>query len=358
MMVYEARIWNKVLSSSEITDNYAKSLIGNEPNLTYYWKLNEKSGTNVTDLGTNKKNGILTGTYDWNISRPSSLYPYLIKQNSSYYTINSANYDSTTTHNFIPLTLTGGTIPNINDIINFGFDSLGSLTNNITVNTDTFLPYTKFSNIQIYKTDGTNIITPNIKVNGIKSTKAMAIANGDISKKVANNIDFFELVNTQSGNGKIRIVVSNDKGITWYTTSDNGTTWTNLNLNIPLKDYISLNSTELTNWNTSRDTILANGINPVGMNIINFNTLVGDTIRFAYVLERPLYSDVSLIDTLRWQIDAIGSFKKMKDSEVDIELFTDLIKVTPTINNDIMKINIESGSGSSGGNLTYVTNEW
>lgn len=79
---------------------------------------------------------------------------YLIKQNSNYYTINLANYDSTTTHDFTPLTLTGGIIPNKSDIETFGFNNLNVLTNSMTVGSDTFIPVLKFDNtaeLKMYK---------------------------------------------------------------------------------------------------------------------------------------------------------------------------------------------------------------
>lgn len=79
---------------------------------------------------------------------------YLIKQNSNYYTINSTNYDSITSHNFLPLILTGGTNPNKSDIETFGFTDLSVLTNNMTKDSDTFKPIDKFNNtaeLKLYK---------------------------------------------------------------------------------------------------------------------------------------------------------------------------------------------------------------
>lgn len=84
----------------------------------------------------------------------SVLNKFLVKQNSNYYTIKSTNYDSITTHNFTPLTLTGGLTPNKSDIENFGFSDLSILTNNMTVNGDTFIPVSKFDNtteLKLYK---------------------------------------------------------------------------------------------------------------------------------------------------------------------------------------------------------------
>lgn len=79
---------------------------------------------------------------------------FLIKQNSNYYTIKSSNYDSTTSHNFIPLTFIGGITPNKSDIDSFGFDDLNVLTNTMTVASDIFKPIDKLGNnfdIKMYK---------------------------------------------------------------------------------------------------------------------------------------------------------------------------------------------------------------
>lgn len=84
----------------------------------------------------------------------TDLIKYLIKQNLNYYTIKSTNYDSVTTHNFIPLNLIGGTIPNKSDIVTFGFNDLSVLTNSMTVDSDVFVPISKFDNtaeLKLYK---------------------------------------------------------------------------------------------------------------------------------------------------------------------------------------------------------------
>lgn len=94
---------------------------------------------------------ISKGIARWTTNFTPPVSPYckdifLIKQNNNYYTINSTNYDNITTHNFIPLTLTGGIIPNKSDIETFGFTDLNALTNSMTINTDTFIPISKFDN--------------------------------------------------------------------------------------------------------------------------------------------------------------------------------------------------------------------
>ena len=78
--------------------------------------------------------------------RQYSSNKYLIKQNEQYYSIKSDYYDAITAHNYTPLTLEGGTIPNSTDIDAFGFDGLELLTNDTTVSSDTFIPIDKLNN--------------------------------------------------------------------------------------------------------------------------------------------------------------------------------------------------------------------
>jgi len=76
---------------------------------------------------------------------------FLIKQYSSYYTINP-NYYDLEGDNFIPLELSNGTNPNMNDIINFGFTNITDLINDMTINGNTFKPINKlFSTFEIKK---------------------------------------------------------------------------------------------------------------------------------------------------------------------------------------------------------------
>lgn len=105
-------------------------------------------------------NNLIFTTYSTNILASSisgldlTTIKYLLKQNSNYYNINSANYDAITNHNFSSLTLTGGTTPNKNDIETFGFDDLNVLTNSMNVGSDTFIPVSKFDNtaeLKMYK---------------------------------------------------------------------------------------------------------------------------------------------------------------------------------------------------------------
>lgn len=53
----EVRIWSKALSATEIRQNMCKRLVGTEPNLKAYWRLDEGAGTTVFDSSASGYNG-------------------------------------------------------------------------------------------------------------------------------------------------------------------------------------------------------------------------------------------------------------------------------------------------------------
>jgi len=66
----------------------------------------------------------------------------LIKQKGFYYNIKSEQYDSTV-KTFLPIQLEGEIDPNINDIMNYGFNDVRNIYNNMTVNNNIFRPIDK-----------------------------------------------------------------------------------------------------------------------------------------------------------------------------------------------------------------------
>lgn len=64
----EARVWNKVLSQSEIQSNLSRRLVGNEAGLMGYWPLNEESGAIAHDQTNNAYHGIIHGNPSWEVS--------------------------------------------------------------------------------------------------------------------------------------------------------------------------------------------------------------------------------------------------------------------------------------------------
>ncbi|MEG4343149.1 LamG domain-containing protein [Microcoleus sp. A003_D6] len=66
----EARVWNKVLSQTEIHSNLSHRLVGNEPGLVGYWPLNDGEGAIAKDRTTNANHGTINGNPSW---EPSTL---------------------------------------------------------------------------------------------------------------------------------------------------------------------------------------------------------------------------------------------------------------------------------------------
>ena len=78
---------------------------------------------------------------------------YLIKHDNSYYSINDTNYDSEIKA-YLPLSLSGGTTPNANDISMYGFEDISKLSIDTTIGTETFKPIDKLANsfeVMLYK---------------------------------------------------------------------------------------------------------------------------------------------------------------------------------------------------------------
>ncbi len=61
----DVRIWNVVRSATEISDNKNKELNGNETGLVAYYKMNEGSGTALSDLTGHGYNGTLQNGVSW-----------------------------------------------------------------------------------------------------------------------------------------------------------------------------------------------------------------------------------------------------------------------------------------------------
>lgn len=93
--------------------------------------------------------------WGWAVSdiKMLGLYKFLIKQYGQYYSINQSNYD-TSNKAYIPLTLSGGIIPNLTDLDTYGFDNIKDLTESNTINGETFKPIGKLDDsfeVVLYK---------------------------------------------------------------------------------------------------------------------------------------------------------------------------------------------------------------
>lgn len=57
----EFRMWNTERTLTQIRDNLAKQLVGNESGLVGYWRFDERTGTSLDDLTTTNNNGTVSG---------------------------------------------------------------------------------------------------------------------------------------------------------------------------------------------------------------------------------------------------------------------------------------------------------
>lgn len=322
-----------------------------------YIKLGEYDTKSSTDGWYLLFNSLEAGTYrvttdvnyvvfaEWYVENKSFV---VLKQNNNYYSINENLYN-TKTKMYEPITDLSFTTFN-----DYGF-TLSDLYKTIVINDETFKPIDKFNNFKIVQNNNKNII----KIKGIKYNKGMSIANGDFSLRLAENIDYFHSESLVSDGCSIKFVVSKDSGTTWLTTTDDGVSWIELTHNVPMKNYSELTSDEKTQWDNLMTEIDTQGILISSLNSIDFNTLKADKLRFAYVLDITNASDINIITKLKLQFDSIGSYEQMNnDTDVNISITNNAIKIKPLKDCELMKINVGISSDKSlVDGITYPTKE-
>lgn len=273
----------------------------------------------------NKSYGVYSGDNAW-IKRL-----FIIKENNKYYSIKPNKYVD---GQYVELSS-----EDLQDFESVGFN-LSELTTEITVDEETFKPINKFSKIKLVS----NTKFEGLFLKSIKSNKQLIVASNNFSSKVADHIDYFKCIYEKDSNSLIKLAFSIDNGVTWK-----GNNFENLSIEIPLKPYSDLTEEERTKWNTAKETIATNGIDIENLESIDFNSLDFEYIRFAYVLYVTSADDVCNTTKLQWQFDAKGSMQLMDSSEIDIEVLSDSIKVTPKTEEELIKVNITNGTCSSGG---------
>ena len=68
-VISEARLWNRPLAGSDIKNRMKQVLVGNEPGLVGYWRLNEGSGNMASDRGPNHRDGTLANGVSWDTAQ-------------------------------------------------------------------------------------------------------------------------------------------------------------------------------------------------------------------------------------------------------------------------------------------------
>lgn len=256
----------------------------------------------------------------------SVLSPFIVKNNDDFFIVNEENYDAET-NKYIPVT-------------SYDFDNLS---------TDSLLDTPEYLNglrpidlfdgdIQIiYKDDYT------YSINGIKSSKELVVATGDINKELAQTINSITVESVKTNNGELKLAVSIDKGESWKTYD--GVNWVDLSITIPSTEYDSMTTDEIVQWNNARDVIASDGIDADTFNSLNFNSLTDDNtapgyLRFAYVLIRPSCTDDIKTTKLNWDFNAKGNMDLMiPGTEYNLSLYEKEARFTSLIDNELVKVN-------------------
>ena len=199
-----------------------------------------------------------------------------------------------------------------------------------------------------------------------KDVLPLVIARTSFSTRLAENIDFFELISDISETSSIKMAVSVDTGTTWKVWDNDSNSFIDLTNRPPLKKYEELSEEELLQWNTFRDEVNEKGIDSKTLKSIDINSIKSDNMMFAYTFNRNSYEDKCEMSKLQYQFDAYGSYILLNsDSSVSIKQSTDSIVVTPKKDMSLMKVNIGSsgtvniieGEGSGGQSLIETTEE-
>lgn len=203
-----------------------------------------------------------------------------------------------------------------------------------------FTPIDKFDNFRIVA-DTNNII----KIHGLKSTRELIVASGDITISMAKNISYFLLdanENKDAQNnkiGEVRIVYSTDKGVTWYTSED-GINPVPADVIIPVMMYNLMADEEKVWCQAAKDTIAQIGMTVEMFNNFDFNVVDEYGIRFAYVLTRPSYADTAETKQLTWAFDKKGYMKELKDAEYDVDVYNHTVVLTSNITNELIQLSV------------------
>lgn len=199
---------------------------------------------------------------------------------------------------------------------------------------DTFRPIDKFDNFRIISNGNNYVYTK-----GIKTMHQLIIESGSNYTGFYEKLDSLTINGTISDtvNDSIKIVVSVNDGTTWMTW--NGTNWDDTDIIIPLKEFSTLSTDELVQWNLAISDILSTGISLSVFNSLNFNIANARKLRFAIVLTRNLYNSTVEITDANMSYDTKGNYKELLDNEFDLHLYQNSIQLIPKISVNKILIN-------------------
>lgn len=252
---------------------------------------------------------------------------YLLYNKGHTYVLNEENYNSDT-----------GMYNEISEIPSFDNMECDSLTD-----TPEYLrglrPIDKFDDdIQLIYNDSSQH-----SIDGIKSTRELIVANGDINNGIADVINNISLTYQKSNDSVIKLAISTDKGNSWKTFDN--CNWINLDVSIPSNNYDSLSNEEKIQWENAKNKIYEEGIDCTELKNIDFNSLTNDgnppeTIRFAYVLENTYDNECSTTE-LKWDFNAKGNMDMMYPGvDYKVSVYEKEVTVTSLIDTSLIKVNL------------------
>lgn len=274
--------------------------------------------------------GVYRGEYDWD------WFNYVIMYNGGYFSTLEENYDTTTK---MYKSVLASELKQENGFKVYGASDMSAFFKEITIGEETFRPIDKFDNFKIISNQRSTMA-----LNGIKTTKDMAVATYNINiarYKNVDNITFLnEIVpNVEGENVYVKCVFSFDEGVTWRTFKDG--ILTELDLEIPKGKYEDLNEDQKLIWNVATDNILSEGCDLEIIKNTKWKEIEGlQRVKFAFAFNTPSYATVNAITQLDVTYDDTDFLKEMDSSEYDCEIYDKSVKVTSKIDNELIKVNI------------------
>lgn len=222
----------------------------------------------------------------------------------------------------------------------FGFYKLNQ---EVTINDETFKPFSKFNSFKLL-TDRTGI---NIKVNGIKSTNELIVSKQSLSSIMATNIHKFLLDSSILGNANILTVVSDDNGSTWkYYKNNQWNTMTNhIDCNV---NYNNMSDEQKQAWDNFKTEIITNNsMTPEELESADFELLRNGNkntkFRFGFVIIQQDTDSNSQLKAIKINEDKDGGYNELTAEQINVNINYGYITLTPKENfNDKVLVNLQA----------------
>lgn len=179
----------------------------------------------------------------------------------------------------------------------------------------------------------------NVNVTCIKNKNEMLVMRTDISNSQISKINSIFSNCETSGNGALKFIVSVNSGLSWMTYKND--TWEPLSVVIPQSKYSSLNSDEKIQWDNATNAIATDGINYSDLSSIDFNTLEGNTLRFAVVLSIESKEDIAIIKNIMYNVRKNDYLMECSYEEVDRIVSDNTVKIVSNITTPKLVVNVE-----------------